>query len=347
MPTLVSTHRAAELLLFGERFGAEAARDLDSVNPVVADADLLATAKAQQLAQKPPRALRTTKMLLKCGQAEVIKQAISREGEQFAALLEREAKPNERRRCPMMKKAVILVLAIMVSVTCSPARTQAQRPARKHTNPPPTPNTVDPQLVDKLAAAKKPAVGQPLVIEGSTVCGPRGNAADTKMQELNNNKNRTDEPADGDLIPISWDDLNNLPADRVNDIQGAPVSVVGYLSIRVKQQTGAPGETTNCNLLNPDEVDWHMYLTKGPRQPINTAIIVETTPRVRPNHKWTTQMVAAYVNRMKQLRISGSLMYDFQHLDVVGRDRGTVWEVHPITKIEVQDQAGNWANLEQ
>src|SRR5256886_8433417 len=98
-------------------------------------------------------------------------------------------------------------------------------------NPPPTPNTVDPQLVDKLAAAKKPAVGQPLVIEGSTVCGPRGNAADTKMQELNNNKNRTDEPADGDLIPISWDDLNNLPADRVNDIQGAPVSVVGYLSI--------------------------------------------------------------------------------------------------------------------
>src|SRR5207244_678793 len=155
--------------------------------------------------------------------------------------------------------------------------------------------------------------------------------------------------------------------------------------IRAKQQTGAPGETTNCNLLNPDAVDWHMYLTKGPRQPINTAIIVETTPRVRPNHKWTTQMVAAYVNQMKQLRISGWLMYDFQHLDVVGRDRGTVWEVHPITKIEVQmkqlrisgwlmydfqhldvvgrdrgtvwevhpitkievqDQAGNWANLE-
>src|SRR2546429_7247883 len=120
-------------------------------------------------------------MPLKCGQAEVIKQAISREGEQFAALLEREAKPNERRRCPMMKKAVILVLAIMVSVTCSPARTQAPRPARKHKNPPPTPNTVDPQLVDKLAAAKKPAVGQPLVIEGSTVCGPRGDRKSTRL----------------------------------------------------------------------------------------------------------------------------------------------------------------------
>ena len=90
LPALVGAHRAAELLLFGEPFGAEAARDLGIVNQVVADADLLATATAmaQQLAQKPPRALRTTKMLLKRGQAEVIKQAMSREGEQFAALLE-------------------------------------------------------------------------------------------------------------------------------------------------------------------------------------------------------------------------------------------------------------------
>lgn len=90
LPALVGPHRAAELLLFGEPFGAEAARDLGIVNQVVADADLLpaATAKAQQLAQKPPAALRTTKMLLKCGQADLIKQAMSRENQQFAALLQ-------------------------------------------------------------------------------------------------------------------------------------------------------------------------------------------------------------------------------------------------------------------
>jgi len=247
----------------------------------------------------------------------------------------------------MMKEAVTLVVAIMVSVPCTPPRTQVPSRARKHKNPPPTPITVDPQLIGKLAAAKKPAVGQPLIIAGKTVCGPRGDASGAKMQALNNNKNRTDELPDSDLIPISWVDLNNLPADRVNDIQGAPVSVVGYLSIRVKEQTGAPGETTNCNLLSPDEVDGHMYLTKGPKQLIKTAIIVETTPRVRPNHKWTTQMLAAYVSQTKQVRVSGWLMYDFQHLDVVGTERGTVWEVHPITKIEVQDQAGNWVNIEQ
>jgi enoyl-CoA hydratase/carnithine racemase len=90
LPALMGTHRAAELLFFGEAFGAEAARDLSIVNQVVADAELLpmATAKAQLLSQKPPTALRTTKMLLKNGQADVIKQAMSRESQQFAALLQ-------------------------------------------------------------------------------------------------------------------------------------------------------------------------------------------------------------------------------------------------------------------
>lgn len=90
LPALVGTHRAAELLLFGESFDAQAARELGIVNQVVADAELLpvATAKAQQLSQKPPAALRTTKMLLKSGQAEAVKQAMSREGKQFARLLQ-------------------------------------------------------------------------------------------------------------------------------------------------------------------------------------------------------------------------------------------------------------------
>jgi len=90
LPALMGTHRAAELLFFGEAFGAQAACDLGIVNQVVADADLLATttAKAQLLSQKPPAALRTTKMLLKSGQADVVKQSMSREGEQFAALLQ-------------------------------------------------------------------------------------------------------------------------------------------------------------------------------------------------------------------------------------------------------------------
>jgi hypothetical protein len=203
------------------------------------------------------------------------------------------------------------------------------------------------EIIAKLASAKKPAVGQPLVINGETVCGAKGNTGNKKMQELNNNKNRTDEPGPDEYVPIDWDVMANLSADAVNEIQGAPVTVVGYLSNKVNVESRSPGESTNCNLLDPDEVDWHMYLTDKPKQQIKFSIIVETTPRVRPHHKWTTDMLTPYVNHSKQVRISGWLLYDFQHLNVVGKERGTVWEVHPITRIEVQNAQGEWANIEQ
>jgi enoyl-CoA hydratase/carnithine racemase len=90
LPARVGYARAAQLLFFGEPFAADAALALGLVNQVFADAELSssALAKARQLAEKPPSALRTTKMLLKSGAADAIKQAMAREGQQFAALLQ-------------------------------------------------------------------------------------------------------------------------------------------------------------------------------------------------------------------------------------------------------------------
>ncbi len=67
-----------------------AARELGIVNAVVAGNELLsaAAAKARQLAEKPPSALRTTKALLKRGSAAIIADAMTKETEQFAALLQ-------------------------------------------------------------------------------------------------------------------------------------------------------------------------------------------------------------------------------------------------------------------
>jgi enoyl-CoA hydratase/carnithine racemase len=90
LPELMGHRRAAELLFFGEPFNADLARDLGIVNAVVPSAELLATAtaKAQQLAEKPPSALRTTKALLKRSLAGAITDAMAKETEQFAALLQ-------------------------------------------------------------------------------------------------------------------------------------------------------------------------------------------------------------------------------------------------------------------
>lgn len=209
-----------------------------------------------------------------------------------------------------------------------------------------SPGSDSSDLFSKLNQAKKPATGQPFIENGNEVCGPTGDAKNATAQGLNNNKNRTDMPADSDYVDIGWSDLAGLPSDRLNDFVGAPVRVVGFLSHRIAVENSGSGESTNCHLRGDNEVDWHIYLTNSSAQAISQAIIVETTPRTRPLHTWTTDMLRPLVDSQTQVRISGWLMYDSEHVGAIGTQRATVWEVHPITRIEVQ-QNGQWVNLEQ
>jgi enoyl-CoA hydratase/carnithine racemase len=90
LPALMGHRRAAELLFLGEPFSAEVARELGIVNAVLSASEVFsaATAKVLQLAEKPPAALQTTKALLKRGTASSIADAMARETEKFAALLQ-------------------------------------------------------------------------------------------------------------------------------------------------------------------------------------------------------------------------------------------------------------------
>ena len=229
--------------------------------------------------------------------------------------------------------AVGWVLAKNVSISSS-NRTAAAQPTSG-------------SLLNQLHAARVAAVPQPLVIGGQEVCAATGNSSDPKMTKLDSQKNRIDIPKATAYIPVDWDVLKGLPSNSPDDLQGAPVMVIGYLSHRVNVENKAPGESTNCNLLSDDEVDWHIYLTSAPNQAISQAIIVETTPRTRPLHTWDKSVLDGLVNTNKQVRISGWLMYDFQHVPDIGTQRATVWEVHPITRIEVEDGNGGWQDIEQ
>ena len=81
LPRMLGYGRAAELLMLGEAFSAEKARDCGIVNAVVASEQLdrLAWSKAQQLAAKPPEALRQTKMLLRRGSAQALRETMALE----------------------------------------------------------------------------------------------------------------------------------------------------------------------------------------------------------------------------------------------------------------------------
>lgn len=81
--------RAAELLMLGEPFNGQKAKELGLVNDVVAPDKLMETAvaAAQKLAQRPPAALRLTKSLLKRWNRETLDKVIPAELELFAEQL--------------------------------------------------------------------------------------------------------------------------------------------------------------------------------------------------------------------------------------------------------------------
>jgi enoyl-CoA hydratase/carnithine racemase len=93
LPRLVGHQRAAELLLLGEPFGAELARELGLVNAVYPDEALLETAfrKARQLAAQPPASVRLTKALLKRPSEAAVSQTIEEELALFVELLKSPA----------------------------------------------------------------------------------------------------------------------------------------------------------------------------------------------------------------------------------------------------------------
>ncbi|WP_313075652.1 enoyl-CoA hydratase [Melaminivora sp.] len=89
LPQMLGYHRAAEALLLGEPFLAEAALEVGLVNRVVppAECNLLAQAQAKKLAAKPLSALIETKRLMKAGQAAAVRERMREEGASFARLM--------------------------------------------------------------------------------------------------------------------------------------------------------------------------------------------------------------------------------------------------------------------
>ncbi len=89
LPALVGYQRAAELLLLGEPFSAQKARDMGLVTEVVSEEQLFDTAMAQakKLASRPAASLRLTKRLMKQGQAAAVAQQIKLESGHFGERL--------------------------------------------------------------------------------------------------------------------------------------------------------------------------------------------------------------------------------------------------------------------
>ena len=75
-------------------------------------------------------------------------------------------------------------------------------------------------------------------------------------------------------------------------------------------------------------------------------MVVELSPRLLDAHpKWPALANAAFQNGL-QVRISGWRTWDQEHPDQIGGTRATLWEIHPVLRIEVQDAHGTWVDVE-
>lgn len=93
VPRLFGYHRAAEALLLGEPFFAEAAQEVGLVNRVVPPTEVngLAQAQARKLAAKPLTSLIATKRLMKGGNQQEVLQKMDEEGQSFGRMLREPA----------------------------------------------------------------------------------------------------------------------------------------------------------------------------------------------------------------------------------------------------------------
>ena len=95
LPLLAGYQRAAELLLLGQPFTAEKAREAGLVNAVLSDAEALPAAEkaARALAALPPESVRLTKALLRKTHAAALEARLAEEARVFA---ERLASPEAK-----------------------------------------------------------------------------------------------------------------------------------------------------------------------------------------------------------------------------------------------------------
>ena len=240
-------------------------------------------------------------------------------------------------------------------------------------SPTPTPGGTAANSVD--ASWEKP---EPVVATfhrtGFPDCAANGDTGDTLTDHR---KNRTDEPTS--YHSVTFDAILSLPYPRnhkpqrtswpdsdlavIAPYEGIPVTVTAFIArqngiIVEDAQHSRNGEATNCHATDDAGVDWHVTLVKQPDSAKSTGIVVETTPRVRANgHPWTPDMLTPHVSAGDSIRISGWLLYDPEHFAQTAnydprrpsngvKVRATLWEVHPVTRIEVFDRATNqWTAL--
>lgn len=178
-----------------------------------------------------------------------------------------------------------------------------------------------------------------------------GDATTASLKALNRLKNRETAPDDSDIDPSATLAALLQPGDdesRWDDHKGA--ALTGYVA---DVKVGGI-ETVNCHARDALHRDTHIDLTLSAADSTDERrhVIVEVTPRWRA--KMRTQSTDWSTATLRQtilgrcVKVTGWLLFDAEHRPQSANTapdnshdwRGTAWEVHPITALDVQPSCG-------
>jgi hypothetical protein len=190
------------------------------------------------------------------------------------------------------------------------------------------------------------------VSPGFEGCPADGDGGDRALNRLKNRVDSADwvPTAITKVLGLDWpamvvrrarDEWSHGELRSVAQEEGLPVAVEGYF---VAAKTEGP-EATNCHGADTKFRDWHLWLAPNPGKDRRRSIVVETTPAVRAQHAdWKLTAIHGLAKDSSRVRVSGWLLFDQEHPEQVGKTRGTLWEIHPVMRIEVM-RAGHWVPM--
>lgn len=207
-------------------------------------------------------------------------------------------------------------------------------------------------MIFRALAAGTLALGTLTLVAGLALLG-KGPAATPDLAALRRGKDRVTAPA----AYAAWTSErfvalpHGKPRRVVDPLEARGVSLDGYV-----QRTMLAGDG-----------DLHLEVVGTPRLaggPDTAYVTAEITPRWRRKEGWTVPRLLAtfrpnrgdvtpWAGGPRRVRVSGWLLYDYQYDRVPSgwalehaAPRLTGWEIHPVTRIEVwNDARGGWEDL--
>lgn len=189
-------------------------------------------------------------------------------------------------------------------------------------------------------------------------CPPEGDGGDTILNRLKNRETAPSVYTDITVDQFLNEFTPNLNAPKyrskfskdqntyVKPREQKSIALIGY--ILGAKQSGPE----SCNCHDPERRDFHVWI--GAKKPGTKeeatamraeSVVVEPTPAGQEGHNnWRLRTLKKLASQGAKVRISGWAMYDPEHPDQLKKTRGTLWEVHPIFKIEVWNK-GAWQEL--